>query len=138
MAKANNNPMNENAKKVISLNLVRLMKKSGMTQVVLSDRTGIPATTINGYVKGTSLPTPGNTEKLSRVFDVLKSDIDPRFKSDAFKESDLEEAKKKLSTEESDFFEMIIEKTLSLGENEREDFLENMRFAIELIEKKSK
>lgn len=138
MARPKSNPMQEEAKKVVKKNLERLMAKRDMTQIELSKRSGIPKQTINGYVNGTSLPAPGNTEKLSRVFDVLKSDIDPRFKSDAFKESDLEEAKKKLSTEESDFFEMIIEKTLSFGENEREDFLANMRFAIELIEKKSK
>lgn len=136
MARPKSTPMQEEAKKVVKKNLERLM--GSMSQVELSERSGIPKQTINGYVKGTSLPTPGNTEKLSRVFDVLKSDIDPRFKSDAFKESDLEEAKKKLSTEESVFFEMIIEKTLSLGESDREDFLANMRFAIELIEKKSK
>ncbi len=138
MARPKSNPMQEEAKKVVKINLERLMAKTKMTQIDLSDKTGIPKQTINGYVKGTSLPTPGNTEKLSQFFNVSKSDIDPRFKSETFKDSDLEEVKKKLNEKESEFFEMLIEKTLSLGENDRENFLKNIRFAIEFIDKDKK
>lgn len=136
MTRPKNTPMQEDAKKIVKMNLERLMSARGMTQIDLSEKTGIPKTTINGYVKGTSLPTPGNTEKLSKVFNVSKDEIDPRFNSDSFKNYDLQDAKKKLNDEEYEFFEKLIEKTLSLDKRERENFLENVRFAVEFFDKK--
>lgn len=136
MTRPKNTPMQEEAKKIIKMNLERLMSTRGMTQIELSEKTGIPKTTINGYVKGTSLPTPGNTEKLSNAFNVSKDEIDPRFDSDSFKSYDLEEAKRKLDTEEYEFFEKLIEKTISLDKRDRENFLENVRFAVEFFDKK--
>ena len=39
----------------------------------------IPKSTLTGYVKGTSLPTPGNIQKIADYFNVKKSDLDLRF-----------------------------------------------------------
>lgn len=130
--------MQEELKRMVKANLERLMAKKNMTQIDVSEKANIPKQTINGYVKGTSLPTPGNTEKLAKLFNVSKADIDPRFKSETFKDSDLDEAKKQLNGDESEFFELLIEKTLSLGENDRENFLKNIRFAIEFFDKNNK
>lgn len=138
MARPKSTPMQDELRKVVKANIERLMAKTKMTQIDLSERLNIPKQTINGYVKGASLPTPGNTEKLAKLFNVSKADIDPRFNSETFKDSDLDEAKKKLNEDESKFFEMLIEKTLSLGENDRENFLKNIRFAIEFIDKNEK
>lgn len=137
MSRAKNTPMQEEAKKIVKMNLEKFMSIRGMSQVELSEKTGIPKQTINGYVKGTSLPTPGNTEKLSNAFNVSKDQIDPRFDSDSFKSYDLEEAKRKLGAEEYEFFEKLIEKTLSLDKRDRENFLENVRFAVEFFDKKN-
>lgn len=130
--------MQEEAKKIVKLNLERLLAKTRMSQTDLAERSGIPISTINGYVKGTSLPTPGNTEKISRVFNVGKEEIDPRFNEDSFKNFDFDEAKNKLNKDENEFFEALIEKALSLGESEREDFFENIRFAVEFFNKQKK
>lgn len=135
MARPSRNPMQQEAMKIVQTNIIQFMNRNGMTQVELSEKTGIPPTTINGYVKGTSLPTPGNVEKLSKVFNIPKESIDPRFKSEVFNEFDIASYKGKLNYEEGQFFEQLIEKTLSLTESERKDFLKNVRFAIKFFEK---
>lgn len=134
MSRPKNTPIQEEAQKIIQVNLNELIMKWGMSQVELARLTGIPTTTINGYVKGTSLPTPGNVEKLSRLFNVPKEEIDPRFKSDAFKDFNINLHKEKLSQQEGKFFEQLIEKTLSLTESEREDFLKNVRIAVKFFD----
>lgn len=66
-------------RKVISSNLLFLLEQKNITQADLSDRLKIPRSTLNGYFKGTSIPSPENVQKLSDFFEVKKSDIDPRF-----------------------------------------------------------
>ncbi|MDO5364893.1 MAG: S24 family peptidase [Streptococcus dysgalactiae] len=56
-----------------------LMAKKNIKQIDIHNKLGIPKSTITGYVKGRSLPTAGNVQKLADFFGVLKSDIDPRF-----------------------------------------------------------
>lgn len=139
MARPKQTHIQEEAKNAVKENLKRLMKSKGsMSQVELSELTGIPKQTINGYVKGTSLPTPGNTEKLSRFFNVSKGDIDPRFNTNSLRGYDVEASMSKLNEKESAFFEQMFEKILSLDENERDNFLENVGFAVELLDKKRK
>lgn len=65
--------------------LNHLMSVHGTKQVDLVNALDIPKTTINGYVKGTSLPNMGNLQKLADYFNTLKSDLDLRFKKDADK-----------------------------------------------------
>lgn len=42
----------------------------------------IPKSTITGYVNGTSLPTPGNVQKIADYFNISKSELDLRFKEE--------------------------------------------------------
>lgn len=51
----------------------------GLTQQQISDKTGIPKTTISGYLNATSTIKPGNVEKIASTFKVKKSAIDPRY-----------------------------------------------------------
>lgn len=71
--------------KIISANINSLLSSRNLKQVELVRGTGIPASTLTGYVKGTSLPIPGNVQKIADFFGVLKSDIDPRFKTNKSK-----------------------------------------------------
>lgn len=87
MSRPKNTPMQEALKIEISSTLNRLIELRGISQTDLSEKTGIPKTTINGYIKGTSLPTPGNVEKLAKMFNVSKADIDPRFRTDILNHS---------------------------------------------------
>ena len=127
--------MDENAKKIVQANIKRLVKSRGMTQKDIADRSDIPTTTIRSYFSQTLLPTPGNTEKLSRLFNVTKEQIDPRFNSDTFTQFDISAAKEQLNDNQSEFLEKMLEKALSLSESEREDFFKNVRFAIEIFDK---
>ena len=67
--------------KIISTNINSLLSNRNYKQIDLSRGTGIPASTLTGYVKGSSLPIPGNVQKIADFFGVKKSEIDPRFKS---------------------------------------------------------
>lgn len=67
-------------KKEIASNIQRLMKERGWTQVKLSELSGISKSTLSDYKNCKTLINPGNVEKLSEVFGVPKSDIDPSFK----------------------------------------------------------
>lgn len=80
--------------KTISNNINKYLQRENYKQVDLVRATGIPASTLTGYVKGTSLPIPGNVQKIADFFGVLKSDIDPRFKSAASQNTDSDSVSK--------------------------------------------
>lgn len=73
-------PQDKEYKKVISATLNELLQLSGKKQIDITRQTDIPASTLTGYFKGTRLPSPVNVQKLADFFNVLKSDVDPRFK----------------------------------------------------------
>lgn len=76
---AKNNPQDLINKKIFSENLNKYMANKGVRQIDLHNATGIPKSTITGYVKGTSLPTAGNLQKIADFLNVTKSQLDPRF-----------------------------------------------------------
>lgn len=76
--------------KTISVNINRLLNKQNKKQIDIARETKIPPSTLTGYVKGTSLPIPGNVQKIADFFGVLKSDIDPRFKTE--KQEDIDDS----------------------------------------------
>lgn len=80
--RGNLTPADKEAAKEISNNINHLLESTNTKQVELSRGTGIPPSTLTGYVKGTSLPIPGNVQKIADYFNVKKSDIDPRFSND--------------------------------------------------------
>lgn len=125
-------PMYSNAKKIVSANLKQLLVTSGMSQVVLSEKTSIPKTTINGYVKGTSLPTPKNSEKIAAVFNVRPERLDPRF--NMFENYEIESAIERLHTDEKDLLLNVINKIQSLEKEERVLYVDKLRFAVMLLE----
>lgn len=65
----------------ISRNINALISTRNVTQVDIHNHTGIPRSTLTGYVKGTSTPNAGNIQKLADFFNVPKSAIDPRYES---------------------------------------------------------
>lgn len=75
-------PQDKEALRIISEKIRELLKEQGKKQIELSRITGIPASTLNGYVKGTSLPVPENLEKIAAFFQVAVADIDPRLRND--------------------------------------------------------
>lgn len=79
MARSELTPLDESYKPLIARRINNLLNIQHKKQVDLHKGTGIPSSTITGYVKGRTLPTPGNVQKMADFFNVRKSDIDPRF-----------------------------------------------------------
>ncbi|MCZ0743557.1 XRE family transcriptional regulator [Ligilactobacillus sp. UO.C109] len=73
-------PQSDKNKLYFSSKLNELLHLNNKKQIDLHRDLNIPKSTITGYVKGTSLPTMGNLQKIADYFNVLKSDIDLRFK----------------------------------------------------------
>ena len=74
-------PQDDKNKLYFSSKLNELLNLNNKKQIDLHRDLQIPKSTITGYVKGTSLPTRGNLQKIADYFNVLKSDIDLRFKT---------------------------------------------------------
>lgn len=79
MARGELTPQEQEYKKRISSKLLKLQKQRNYKQIDIVRGSGIPASTLNGYLKGIALPTEKNLEKLARFFHVDKSQIDPRY-----------------------------------------------------------
>ena len=69
------------AMKVVSNNLQKILFEKNLKQSQIADALNIPRSTFNDYIKGNTLPIPGNVQKIADYFGLLKSDIDPRFAS---------------------------------------------------------
>lgn len=82
---AKNSPQDLENREYFSTNLNRIMAEKGVRQIDLHDNTDIPKSTITGYVKGRSLPTLGNLQKIADFLKVKKSDLDLRFSSEGEK-----------------------------------------------------
>lgn len=76
MARSKYTEVELNRIKDISANLKQLLRLKGVTQAQLSDKTGLPTSTISDYVIGKTLISPGNLQKVADVLNILKSDID--------------------------------------------------------------
>ena len=76
---AKNSPQDLKNREFFSENLNRIMKEKNIRQMDLHNALGIPKSTLTGYVKGRSMPTAGNLQKLADFLHVKKSDLDPRF-----------------------------------------------------------
>lgn len=74
-----NSPQDLQNRLDFSTKLNELMKQKGVRQIDLHNILGIPKSTITGYIKGRSLPTAGNVQKLADFFGVKKSELDTRF-----------------------------------------------------------
>lgn len=95
MARTELTPKDIEYKKLISSRLQSLLSRNNTKQVDVHKVTGIPASTLTGYFKGTTLPSPGNVQKLADFFGVVKSDIDPRFETET-------ESKKEIDLDDDD------------------------------------
>ena len=62
---AKNSPQDLKNREFFSENLNRIMKEKNIRQVDLHNALGIPKSTLTGYVKGRSMPTAGNLQKLA-------------------------------------------------------------------------
>lgn len=80
--RGNATPQDKEAMIFISNKINKLLSENNLKQSHLADTLKIPRSSFNEYVKGKTLPKPGNVQKIADHFGLLKSDIDPRFKSE--------------------------------------------------------
>ena len=100
-------PQDKEALRIISEKIRELLKVQNKKQVDLSRTTGIPASTLTGYVKGTSLPVSENLEKIASFFEIPISDLDPRYgQPDTLEDSKIEFIYKQL---DEDFQDSLLE-----------------------------
>ena len=76
---AKNSPQDLENREYFSKRLNLLMEQKGIRQIDLHNALDIPKSTITGYVKGKSLPTAGNLQKIADFLNVKKSFLDLRF-----------------------------------------------------------
>ena len=74
-------PQEKEAMEFVSTKIRQLLDENNLKQSHLADKLDIPRSSFNEYVRGNSLHRPGNVQKIADYFGLLKSDIDPRFKS---------------------------------------------------------
>src|SRR5699024_6377375 len=106
-------------------------KRKGFTQEVLGNKIGVKANTVSAYERGVISPEQDMLFALSEVLDVRVDDLFPQ-KED--KTNELERAlrmTKNLEVKDVEFLNKLIEKTLSLENEERERFLESIRFTVD-------
>lgn len=69
-------------RKIISDNLKEEIYNSRVTQTELANGTGIPKSTLSGYINARSTPTGENSKKIADFLKIDVAKIDPRFKED--------------------------------------------------------
>src|SRR5690625_2230184 len=69
-------------KNEIANNIRKFMKAKNITQIKLSEISGVSRSTLSDYLNSKTLINPGNVEKISTALGVKKSDIDPSFASE--------------------------------------------------------
>lgn len=78
MARSKRSTFDEDMRKIVALNLGRALQQKGWTKSMLSEKTGISASTLSGYFTAKYNINEENLKKLSEILGVAPSDIDPR------------------------------------------------------------
>ncbi|MNB71349.1 LexA repressor [compost metagenome] len=84
MARKKYSEVEKELMKEVSNNLKKIVSLKGLTQTELSERTGIPTSTISDYMNAKTMISMGNLEYIAYGLNVRKSDIFPSFSQDPF------------------------------------------------------
>lgn len=121
----------DDLKKYIGSRIKQLRNKRGMTQQELGDKLGVRNNTISAYERGSASPDSDALFLLSEIFEVKIDDFFPPIR---YKEPYLHISKNKIPTDlavdDMHFLQKLLEKTLSLEGEERERFLDSIRFTV--------
>lgn len=118
----------------------RIRQSKGLLQKELAVKIGVAANTISAYEGGKIEIPHSKLLKIAEVLDVKYTEFLPLHVGNEVHDLEdyITQAKEGLSEKEGGFLESLIEKVYTLPEEEREEFLENMRFAVEYFERKGK
>lgn len=110
-------------------------KKKKMTQKELGEKVGVKHNTIATYEAGRNAPEQNTIFKIAEALDIRVDDLFPPRSN---KTNDFDRAlrmAKNLDLKQMEFLNQLIEKTLNLSDEERDKFLESIRFTVNYYEK---
>lgn len=113
--------------------------KHGLTQKELGKKIGVGHTTVSAYEKGTISLNMNMLFAISAALDIRVDDLFPERTTD---EAYLEETKgmytKDLDSQEMLFLQGLIEKASEMSGEERNKFLESIKFTVDYYDKMNK
>lgn len=124
--------------KFIGAKIKELRHKRGINQDELADMLDTTKQTISRYEKG---DRQANQDILFKLSDIFNVSVDYFFPEKENTSDELERAlkmTKNLNVKDMEFLNQLIEKTLNLDEQEREKFLESIRFTVDYYNKMNK
>lgn len=129
-----------NINEIVGQNIRKYRKMKKLSQKELGELVGVKHNTISHYEKGRNAPERNMIFAIARALGVRADDLFPETTTDTddtllkaihLEDSDLDESQR-------EFLRELIDKALSLNSKEREDFIENIRFAVEYFDRKKK
>ena len=111
--------------------------KKGMTQLELGVAIGKKNNTISNYETGTISPEQDALFAIAKTLDIKVDDLFPSMNTEGG-DNNLEKAlemTEDLDLNEINFLKSLIEKTLSMQGEDREKFLESIKFTVEYYKK---
>lgn len=116
-------------------------KRKKITQRELGKKIGVKHNTISSYENGINAPEQNAIFKIARALDVKVDDLFPSKVEDSSNnilEKALQLSEGGLELKDIDLLNRLIEKALSMNQEERDKFLESIRFTVEYHEKMNK
>lgn len=127
-------------RKYIGGKIKEYRKKGGITQEQLGEKLGVKNNTISAYERGIISPDSDTIFLIANILDVTADDLFPPAGTNSIgyldKAKDLR--KENLGVKDMSFFQELIEKTLTLKGDERERFLESIKFTVEFYDRGKK
>ncbi len=77
MARKKYSEVENEVMKKVAANIKQLLVEKKWNQKMLGEKSGLSSSTISDYVKGKTLISPGNLQKIAEAFEVSKSEIYP-------------------------------------------------------------
>ncbi len=126
-------------KKYIGLKIKEFRVRKNLTQKELGEKLGVKNNTISGYERGIISPLQDALFTLANILDVKVDDFFPPTDHEYPVLNKLNElSDDDFDVEDMEFFRKLVEKTLSLDKEEREKFLENIKFTVEFYDRNTK
>lgn len=123
-------------KKYIGEKIREIRLKRGMEMEDLAERLETTKQTVSRYELGDRQANQDILFKLSDIFDVsVDYFFPPKENTTDELERALKKTKKNLETQDIEFLNQLIEKTLTLQGEDREKFLESIKFTVEYYNK---
>lgn len=110
--------------------------KKNLNQNELGKKIGVGNTTISAYERGVISQDADTLYQLANILDVNVDDFFPPLEADeAYLEKIKEKRSEKIDSNDMYFFQKLAEKTASMNEEEKNKFLESIKFTVEYYDR---